>query len=103
MEQRIKHSEHVPSVLTSALRSLQAQKASRRTAKAAVPHLVVRNSNKLPIRVAMKRRKLIAHGSGVYEDERSGDIWFREGEYLVRQAVDVGSIVEKYLESCQGT
>src|SRR5258707_12089204 len=105
MEQRIYNSEHVGSVLTSALRAIQAQKAeSKRTASLSAPqHFVNRDPNKLPLRVAFKRRKLIARGSGVYEEEKNGDIWFREGDYLVRQAVDVNGIVEKYLESCQGS
>jgi len=104
--QRIHNSEHVGSVLHSALRAIQASQKSKRTASAlaAPQHFVPnRNLNKLPLRVAFKRRKLIARGSGVYEEEKNGDIWFREGDYLVRQAVDVGGIVEKYLESCQGS
>ena len=102
MEQRIQNSEHVGSTLMAALRTIQAQKASRRQAAVVVPQrTVTRPSNKLPIRVAMKRRKLIARGSGVFEDQNNGDIWFREGEFLVRQAVDTTSIVEQYLESCR--
>jgi hypothetical protein len=105
MEPRIQNSEHVGSVLVSALRVINAQKAqNKRTASVSAPqHFVDRNPNKMPLRVALKRRKLIARGSGVYEEEKSGDIWFRDGDYLVRQAVDVNGIVEKYLESCQGS
>jgi len=102
MNSRIKNSEYVGTVLTQALRTIQAQKESKRTAElsgAPILHNPI-NRNKLPIRVAQKRRKLIARGSGVYEDTATGDIWFREGEYLVRQNVDTDSIVKKYLESC---
>jgi len=86
----------------AALRTIQAQKAQKRVAAVTVPQrTVTRPANKLPIRVAMKRRKLTARGSGVYEDQSNGDIWFREGEFLVRQAIDTTSIVEQYLESCR--
>jgi hypothetical protein len=101
---RIQHSEHVGSVLLSAVRAIRTANANKRTATVSAPiHTVERNPNKLPIRVAFKRRKLIARGSGVYEDEKNGDIWHRDGDYLIRQAVDTNDIVEKYLESCQGS
>lgn len=107
MEQRVKHSEHVGSVLTSALRKVQAEKEEakkKRTAGISAPqHFVQRDPNRLPIRVALKRRKLISRGSGVYEDEKNGDLWFREGEYLIRQNIDIGNIVENYMEQCKGT
>ena len=106
MENRIHNSEHVGSSLRSALKLIQAEKQQkgelRKAAALNVPEIEIPiNRNKLPIRVAMKRRKLVARGSGVYEDSASGDIWFRDGEYLVRQAIDVESIVNKYLNSCK--
>ena len=103
MTQRIQHSEAVGSVLQNALRVIQAQKTEKRKAQVVPPVVTSRPSNKLPIRVAMKRRTLKAMGSGVYEDQNNGDIWSREGDFLIRQAVDVNSIVEKYLESCKAS
>lgn len=99
METRIKNSTHVGSVLLSTLRRVQAEAVGKRVASRV--QQCSRPSNRLPIRVAMKRRKLVAHGSGVYEDKSNGDIWYREGEFLVRQKIDVGSIVEQYAKSCQ--
>jgi hypothetical protein len=104
MDQRIHNSEHVGGVLLSAVRAIRTANAGKRAASVSAPiHTVERNPNRLPIRVALKRRKLIARGSGVYEEEKNGDIWFRDGDYLVRQAIDVNDVVEKYLESCQGS
>lgn len=81
---------------------LQANRVvGKRTAEKAIP-TTERRSNKLPLRVAMKRRKLIARGSGVYEDRDNGDIWYREGEFLIRQPVDIADIIEKYNASCNG-
>ncbi len=97
---RIQHSDNVPGILTQALSSLKAKRtASTRSTPIAI---VKREANKLPIRIAMAKRKLIARGAGVYEDKANGDIWYREGDFLLRQAVDTNSIVRKYLESCEG-
>jgi hypothetical protein len=102
-------SEHIPPILGKALKTLQAQKAPRSITASSVntkvppASITKRDPNRIPLRVAQSRRKLIARGAGVYEDPKSGDIWYREGEFLIRQAIDVSSIVEKYLDSCKGT
>lgn len=102
-EQRIRNSEHVPGVLSSALTAIKRNQEKRTAAVSAPTHYVQRPLNKLPIKVAMKRRKLIARGSGVFEDQDSGDIWYREGEFLIKQKLDIGDIVEKYLDQCRGS
>lgn len=105
MEQRIKHAEHVGSVLTAALRSIEARKTKteKRKATLASCRVVSRNPNRIPLRVGMARKNLQARGAGVYEDQKNGDIWHREGDFLVRQQIDIDSIVSNYLETCQGS
>lgn len=101
MSQRIHCSDHVPGVLTAALAQLKARprKAALKSAPVA---FVNREATKLPLRTAIAKKKLVAHGAGVYEDRSNGDIWFRDGEFLVRQAIDTNDLVEKYLATCQG-
>lgn len=96
---RNRNSESIPGVLTSALKTLSERKALKVSAPVSETKKEI---NKLPIRIAMKRCSLTHHGAGVYEDAKNGDIWYREGEFLIRQAIDVNKIVEQYIESCQG-
>lgn len=99
----IHNSNHVGSVLLATMHKLQARKAEKRTVTLAMPiPATERRSGKLPLRVAMKRRKLVARGSGIYEDKDNGDIWYREGEFLIRQPVDIADIIERYNASCNG-
>lgn len=95
------NSEHVPNVLAQALKKIQAHKESPDRIPVPIEKTSRRVANKLPVRVAM-RRKLVAHGAGVFEDKETGDLWYREGEFLVRQAIDVNQIVEDYIKSCEG-
>ena len=99
----IKYADSVPGILTEALRKIQAGKKASGEPTAPITLVTPRgNPNRMPIRIATAKRKLVARGAGVYEDSESGDIWFREGEYLVRQAVDTNKIVENYLRSVEG-
>lgn len=105
---RIQNSEFVGPTLRAALKQIQKEQEqqsqaaqTRRLAK--MIRTVDRDPNRLPLRVALKRRKLLARGSGVYEDEHNGDIWYREGEHLIRQKVDVAGVVEDYLATCRGS
>lgn len=99
---RTTNSNHVGNTLRNALRTIHARQQVR---VASVPQITTqKRSNKLPLRVALKRMPgLMARGAGVYENTLNGEIWHREGDTLIRQAVDLSSIVEKYLETVQGT
>ena len=103
MSSRTTHSENVPGVLTAALSKLRTESKRTAATKATPIALVKRTANRLPFRIAMSRRKLIARGAGIYEEASNGDIWYREGEFLVRQAIDTNSIVEDYLNTCRSS
>jgi hypothetical protein len=97
--QRIQNSEAVPTSLRTALKTLQ-DEASRKAIKRNFP--VVRRkvvASNIPFRHALAHRKLVAHGAGVYEDQQ-GDLWYREGEFLVRKNIDTNKLVEDYLKTC---
>lgn len=95
------HSHSVPSILTQALPKIREGLALRLASKGHSVQPAKRQANRIPFRVGQSKRKLIARGSGVYEDQASGDIWYREGEFLVRKAIDTSSLVENYLKTCQ--
>lgn len=51
-----------------------------------------------------KARKVMAlkfHGAGVYEDTKTGQVWWREGNVLKRRHMDRDRIVAEYLAECQ--
>lgn len=93
-----KNSCPIPSVLQSALGKLNASAPKKISAPRVASSMTT--INKLPIRVAKARKNLKSHGAGVYSE--NGDIWYREGEYLVKKDIDVNQIVEDYIASCKG-
>jgi len=93
-----KNSNSIPSVLQTALGKLNTSIPNK---KISAPRVASINKtfSKLPLRIAKARKNLKSHGAGVYSD--GGDIWYREGEYLVKKDIDINQIVEDYISSCK--
>jgi hypothetical protein len=95
MLQKVSRTHDVPEFIHQAHAELQKQK----TAAVAPAQEKVTRPDCIPFRTAQKTMNLIDHGRGIFEDSKTGSVWYRDGKFLRCQAPDRDRIVTEHLES----
>lgn len=89
----------IPPFIHKAHKILKAQGAKK---AATTPTPTATRPSQMPFRTAEKQMKLVAHGHGIYENEKDKTIWYREGDVLkLNSDFDKERLINSYLDDCR--